>query len=200
MAGRKLEFDRELVLEKAMDLFWDKGYNATGLNELLQHMGIQRQSLYNAFGNKHALFLEAVRQYGNKVIRKVEERLDAPGSPLENIYNFLKDIASEAILPGYRGCFVANTITEMGTHDRAIEEAVGMLARRVEQAFERAIERAIAQDELPLETNPREIARFLYNTILGLNVRGKASLSRTAIDDILNVSLSVLGKKYPTKA
>ncbi len=195
MAGRKLEFDREVVLEKAMDLFWDKGYNATGLNELLQHMGIQRQSLYNAFGNKHNLFLEAVRQYGNKVIRKVEERLDAPGSPVENITNFLKYIASEASKPDYRGCFVANVIAEMGPHDKAIEEAAGMLARRVEQAFERAIERAIAQDELPPDTNPREIARFLYNIILGFNVRGKAQLSRTAIDDILNVSLSVLRKE-----
>ena len=60
MAGRKLAFDRAIALGKAMDLFWQKGYNATGLTELLEHMQIQRQSLYNTFGSKHDLFLQAI--------------------------------------------------------------------------------------------------------------------------------------------
>ncbi|MDJ0797942.1 MAG: TetR/AcrR family transcriptional regulator [Calothrix sp. MO_167.B12] len=192
MAGRKLEFDREQALEKAMELFWCQGYNATGLNDLLKHMGIQRQSLYNAFGSKHELFIEAIRHYGKTRVRQVEECLDAPGSPLENIRNLLTNIATQAINPNYRGCLVANSIMELAPHDPAVEEVTGMLARRVEQALERALERAVVTGELTEKTNTREVARFLYNTILGLNVRGKASLARTSIDDILKVALSVL--------
>ncbi|NEO92378.1 MAG: TetR/AcrR family transcriptional regulator, partial [Moorea sp. SIO3G5] len=96
MVGRKLEFDREEALEKAMDLFWSKGYNATGLNDLLKHMGIQRQSLYNTFGSKHALFLEAVQNYGQTVVCCIEQRLNEPGSPLENIRNLIRGLASDA--------------------------------------------------------------------------------------------------------
>ncbi|MDJ0616625.1 MAG: TetR/AcrR family transcriptional regulator [Calothrix sp. MO_192.B10] len=192
MAGRKLEFDREQALEKAMELFWLQGYNATGLNDLLKHMGIQRQSLYNAFGSKHELFIEAITHYGKTIIRQVEEALNAPGSPLENIRNFLANIATKAANPNYRGCFVANSMMELAPHDPAVEEVTGMLARRVEQALERALERAVITGELTEKTNTREVARFLYNTILGLNVRGKASLARTSIDDILQVALSVL--------
>ncbi|OKH17284.1 TetR/AcrR family transcriptional regulator [[Limnothrix rosea] IAM M-220] len=69
MAGRKLTFKREVVLDKAMALFWEKGYPATGLTELLECMGIKRQSLYNTFGNKHGLFLEAIAHYSSTIVK-----------------------------------------------------------------------------------------------------------------------------------
>lgn len=192
MVGRKLEFDREEALEKAMNLFWFKGYNATGLNDLLNHMGIQRQSLYNTFGSKHALFLEAIRYYSDTVVRSLEQQLDAPGEPLENIRNLLKTLAENAARPQYRGCLVANTIMELAPHDKAVEEAVGIVVRQLEQAFERALKKAVVAGELSASTNPRELACFLYHVVLGINVRGKASLSCSSIDDILKVALSVL--------
>lgn len=192
MVGRKLEFNREKALEKAMELFWFKGYNATGLNDLLNYMGIQRQSLYNAFGNKHALFLEAMRYYSDTVVRSLEQQLDAPGSPVENIRNLLKMLAEDASRPAYRGCFVANTIIELNSHDEAVEEAIGIVVRRLEQAFERTIKKAVAAGELSTSTNPKELACFLYHIVLGINVRGKASCCRSSIDDILKVALSVL--------
>jgi TetR/AcrR family transcriptional repressor of nem operon len=99
MAGRKLEFNREQALEKAMELFWAKGYNAVGLRELLQQMGIQRQSLYNTFGCKHTLFLEAVQHYGQTVVCRIKGQLNQPGSPLENLRCVLQKIAEELPAP-----------------------------------------------------------------------------------------------------
>ncbi|AOY79641.1 TetR/AcrR family transcriptional regulator [Moorena producens JHB] len=192
MVGRKLEFDREEALEKAMDLFWSKGYNATGLNDLLKHMGIQRQSLYNTFGSKHALFLEAVQHYGQTVVCCIEQRLNEPGSPLENIRNLIRGLASEAICPKYRGCMMANTMMELAPHDPAVAKMVQCLTRQVDKALERALERAVAAQELPREANPRQLARFLHHVILGFNVRGKIHPSCSYLDDILEVALSVL--------
>ena len=80
MAGRKLAFEREIALSNAMDLFWEKGYHGTGLTELLKRMGIKRQSLYNTFGSKRRLFLEAIAYYGQTVVKTLEMDLLQPGS------------------------------------------------------------------------------------------------------------------------
>ncbi|MGL5081704.1 MAG: TetR/AcrR family transcriptional regulator [Microcoleaceae cyanobacterium] len=192
MVGRKLEFDREEALEKAMELFWSKGYSTVGLSELLQHMGIQRQSLYNTFGCKHALFLEAVQHYGQTVVCKIEGQLNQPGSPLENLNRVLKKAAADAACPQYRGCFVANAMMELAPHDPEVAKVVRGLAQQIERAIAQTVERAMATQELPPETEPQKVARFLYHVILGFNVRGKLCPSQTCVDEILQTALSVL--------
>lgn len=192
MAGRKLEFNREQALEKAMELFWAKGYNAVGLTELLQQMGIQRQSLYNTFGCKHALFLEAVQHYGQTVVCQIKGQLNQPGSPLENLRYVLRKIASDAACPQYRGCFVANAMMELAPHDPEVATVVSQLAQQIEQAIARTLTRAVAAQELPADVDPQKVARFLYHVILGFNVRGKICPSQNCVDDILTTALSIL--------
>lgn len=192
MAGRKLQFDREVVLERAMELFWAKGYSATCLNDLLAHMGIQRQSLYNTFGNKHALFLAAVRHYGDTSTRRIEDRLSQPGSPLANVRGFLQEAAARAIAPGYRGCFMTNAIVELAPDDPAVAAEVQLLVQRVERALEATLKRAIAAGELPTTASARRLARFFLHIVLGFNVRGKSCLSQTCVDDVLAMAFRVL--------
>ena len=192
MVGRKLQFDREVVLERAMELFWAKGYSATCLNDLLAHMGIQRQSLYNTFGSKHELFLAAVRHYGNTAICCIEDRLNEPGSPLANVRGFLQAAAAKAIAPDYRGCFMTNAIVELAPDDPAVAAEVRLLVQRVERAVEHAIERAIAAGELPATAPAQRLARFLLHIVLGFNVRGKSNLSQACVDDVLAVAFAAL--------
>ena len=192
MAGRKLEFDREQALEKAMELFWAKGYNAVGLSELLQQMGIQRQSLYNTFGCKHALFLEAVQHYGQTVVCQIKGQLNQPGSPLDNLRHVFRKIATDAACPQYRGCFVANAMMELAPHDPEVATVVQGLAIAIEQAIAQTVSRAIAAQELSADVEPQKVARFLYHVILGFNVRGKICPSQDCVDDILITALSVL--------
>ncbi len=198
MAGRKLQFDREAVLEQAMALFWAKGYNGTCLNELLACMGIQRQSLYNTFGNKHELFLAAVRHYGEATVRCFEERLGRAGSPLANVRELLLETAQKALCPDYRGCFATNAIVELAPDDPAVALEVRLLSQRLEATIERALVRAIAAGELPATAPTLRLARFTYHTLLGFTVRGKSNLSQNCVDDVLAVAFGALASDRPS--
>ncbi|MGB3404542.1 MAG: TetR/AcrR family transcriptional regulator [Microcoleaceae cyanobacterium] len=192
MAGRKLEFDREQALEKAMELFWAKGYNAVGLRELLQQMGIQRQSLYNTFGCKRTLFLEAVQHYGQTAVCRIKGQLNQPGSPLENLRCVLGKIATDAACPQYKGCFMANAMMELAPHDPEVATVVRGQAQQIEQAIAQTVTKAVAAQELPADVDPQKVARFLYHVILGFNIRGKICPSPACVDDILTTALSIL--------
>ncbi|NJN73613.1 MAG: TetR/AcrR family transcriptional regulator [Limnothrix sp. RL_2_0] len=192
MAGRKLTFDREVALEKAMDLFWEKGYNATGLTELLERMGIQRQSLYNAFGNKHDLFLAAIAHYGKTVLHQVEKQLTGQGSPLNNIQNFFYRTAENGKTIRCRGCLVVNTMIELSPHDPQVAAEVERLSRQAEKAFEQALKQAIAAGELPSDFDSPKMSRYLYHIALGLNARTKGTPNPEAIKETLDIALAVL--------
>jgi AcrR family transcriptional regulator len=84
--GPKKKFDREEVLERAMEVFWEVGYEAAGLSRLLSAMGIGRQSMYDTFGDKRSLFLEALSHYVSTELAPIRRQLQADGSGLDNIY------------------------------------------------------------------------------------------------------------------
>ncbi|MGB2926796.1 MAG: TetR/AcrR family transcriptional regulator [Limnothrix sp.] len=192
MAGRKLGFDRDVALEKAMDLFWEKGYHATGLTELLERMGIKRQSLYNAFGSKHDLFLAAIAHYGKTVVHRLETRLTGAGSPLENIQNFFYRTAENAQTTSCRGCFVVNSMVELAPHDPQVAAEVERLSQQVEKAFEQTLNQAIAAGELPPDFDCPGVSRYLYHIILGLNARTKGSPNPNTIKETLDIALAIL--------
>jgi len=92
--GRNYEFNREETLNKAMQVFWQKGYKATSMKDLIDEMGIQPGSIYNSFGDKHSLFLEAIKYYGDVVTSNALKSLEKEGSPLENLHKFFVEIIS----------------------------------------------------------------------------------------------------------
>ncbi len=192
MAGRKLAFEREVVLDKAMDLFWEKGYHATGLTELLERMGIKRQSLYNTFGNKHDLFLAAIAHYGATIVTNLESELLKPGSAIANIEAFFERIAQNAGILGCRGCLVVNTMVELAPHDPQVAAEVERLCQQVERAFEATLKQAIAEGDLPKDFDTKKIARYLYHIALGLNARTKGIPNPDDLRDTLEIALAVL--------
>ncbi len=192
--GRPKEFDRDEALDKAMELFWTRGYEATGMRDLLRHMGIGRQSLYDTFGDKHSLFVEAVKHYNRCVTQGIVDQLSAAGSPLENIRSTLAALGEKVTDGKCRGCLLTNTLVELAPHDDEVADAARLVLNRIESAFRRVLERAIGQGELPANANVRALARYFTSTIQGLVVMGKASASRATIKDVVNVALSVLEK------
>ncbi|MBV5261194.1 TetR/AcrR family transcriptional regulator [Synechococcus moorigangaii CMS01] len=192
MVGRKLAFNRNAALERAMELFWEKGYSATGLTELLDYMGIQRQSLYNTFGNKHDLFLEAIAYYGKIAVRQLEERLNYSASSLDNIRNLFYQTAENAKILGCRGCFVVNAMTELAPHDPQVAALVEEIARNVEQIFIQTLDQAIAKGELPTDFDSPKTARYLYQILLGLNTRIKGLPNPEHLKETLDLALMVL--------
>lgn len=192
--GRPREFDRDQALDKAMDLFWTQGYEATGMKDLLQHMGIGRQSLYDTFGDKRSLFLEAVEHYNRYVTQIIVDQLEAEGSPLENIRKMLNGCAKQVSDGNCRGCLLTNTLVELAPHDNEVADASRRVLSRIETAFRRALERASADGELPASADIRALARFFTSTMQGIVVFGKASVSRAAVKDVVKTALSVLDR------
>jgi TetR/AcrR family transcriptional repressor of nem operon len=190
--GRPKEFDRDEALKKAMELFWTRGYEATGLRDLLDHMGIGRQSLYDTFGDKHSLFVAAVKHYNQCITEGIIDQLRAAGSPLQNVRETLAAIADTVTDGKCRGCLLTNTLVEVAPHDSEVAAAAKSVLTRIENGFRCTLQQAVKEGELPKDANVRALARYFTSTLQGLVVMGKASVSRAAVKDIVNVALSVL--------
>jgi TetR/AcrR family transcriptional repressor of nem operon len=159
-------------------------------------MGIQRGSLYGAFGDKRALFLAAMERYDRVMTARLLATLDAPGSGLAAIRRFFRlkvEAAQERGRP--RGCLVTNSATELGSRDRATASRIGATLDRIEAAFQRAVVRAQAAGEIDPTRDARALARFLTSSAQGLSVMAKTSPDRATLDDIVTITLEVVGRR-----
>jgi TetR/AcrR family transcriptional repressor of nem operon len=161
-------------------------------------MGIQRGSLYGTFGDKRTLFLAALDRYQRVVARELVEALDAPGSGIEAIRRFFR-LRVEGSLDRRRppGCLVTNSAVELSGRDRGAAAKVGGSLARIEAAFLRALERARAKGELTGPHDLRALARFLTSSAQGLSVMARAARDRGALEDVVDVILSVLASGQP---
>jgi phosphoadenylyl-sulfate reductase (thioredoxin) len=135
-------------------------------------MGIGRQSLYNAFGDKHSLFVEAMKHYASRNSQPLIDILRAPGSGVNNIRQALEAIVALMTSGNCCGCLVTNSIVELAPHDEEVAEVVRSALTRVEKAFKDAVDRAVASGEISADTDARAMARFLNNTLHGMVVMG----------------------------
>lgn len=185
--GRVKEFDPEAVLERAMELFWRQGYEATSIADLTEHLGIARASLYATFGSKRALYLAALDRYRSAGRGGPLALLSRPGPVLPSLRALL-DIYAESPRNGQPpGCLVVNAAVEC--HDPGDRDVVCRLEAswdEVEAALTSALLRARAQGELDESADPRTLARSLLVTLQGMSVLapfpGQAERLRDAAD------------------
>ena len=178
--GPDPKFDRQEVLDSAMELFWAQGYEATGMTQLLEHVGIGRQSFYNAFGDKRSLFLEALANYEQCTLHQVEALLARDGSPLGNIRAVWKMWEEMARDTDFQGCLFANAAAEFGRGDAVIAKAVDAAFQRGEKAFRDALDRAVEAGELVEGTKTRDLARALVCAAQGLARLGRVKEDKVA--------------------
>ena len=190
--ARPKAFDPIEILDKAMRLFWRRGYEATSIQGLVDHLGINRQSLYDTYGDKIALFLRAIERYTETIIRPGLAALEAPGSPLGNVRKLIAIWAGQATNPDLPGCLITNTITEMSTRDGELSDLTHAAIALIEHRLYRALERAVEQGELHVSTDTQALARFLTGMAQGIHVMGQHTKSRESIRDIVCVTLAVL--------
>ncbi len=164
---------RDEALDKAMELFWSQGYQATGVAELCDHMGVGRQSLYNTFGDKESLFKEALRRYQKERLRPMVTGLRAKGSGLDNVCEVLDGWQEASAGAAHRGCLMANSIAEFGMREPGISAELGSMLGEIEEAFTHALERARDDGELPPGRDPRMLARLFVTLGQGLSTVGK---------------------------
>jgi TetR/AcrR family transcriptional repressor of nem operon len=188
--ARPREFDPDAALERAMQVFWTKGYEATSLDDLCEATGLGRSSLYAAFGDKHALLLRSLDRYEEISAARIAAALARPLPIRESIAALLGEFIEKiAAGPGRRGCFIGNCAAELARHDR---EALGRVRRsleRTEAQFRTALDRARSRGELPPRANPTALARFFASGIHGLRLVGKTNPDRAVLNDIAAVML-----------
>ncbi|MER8098481.1 TetR/AcrR family transcriptional regulator [Streptomyces goshikiensis] len=171
--ARPRTFDEEAILDRAMILFWRKGYEATAMSDLVAELGLGRGSIYAAFGDKHQLFIRALGRYLDHQTRLLGTALDDEGPALAQLRDVLGRLLAADAASGTAGCFSVNSIAELLPHD----EEVAKLARRnlqyAEEAFTAQLERASRDGELAPTITPREGARLLLNLVQGLQIMRK---------------------------
>lgn len=189
---RAKEFDPDIVLEKAMELFWTKGYEATSIKMLVAHMGINRFSLYSTFGDKHQLFVSATERYHQKIADAEIAILEAADDGLPSIRRYFTALIDRFTGEGgAKGCFMTNTTTELAPHDPVANERVGAFLLQMQAAFYHALVRAQAAGEIR-EARVNDYARFLTSTAQGIGVLAKIRPNREILDSIVDVAMKSL--------
>jgi TetR/AcrR family transcriptional repressor of nem operon len=190
---RSKEFDEHEVLDRAMRLFWRKGYYDTSMQDLVEQMGINRYSIYATFGSKHNLFLAALDRYRETRIAELLRDLEHPEASLEDLRRFFAQRLDIAQTPaGKRGCLVCNTTTELVPHDPAAAASVHQSLDRITQAFRQVLAHAQARGELGTHIEVNRYAHYLTGVFLGFLVYAKSGVDRQALEDYVQVTLAAL--------
>lgn len=194
--ARHKAFDTEIAVDQAMQLFWQHGYERTSLNDLLDHLGIGRASFYNAFGDKHNLFMAALKHYQSLTHdATIIDTLRESESGLMGIHHVFEQIVDNLSSDtAQRGCLLVNTAVEVAPNDEEVAAFIAENARRAEDAFYDALRRAQESHEIRADIDPRAVARFLLAAIRGMRVTGRITHDRRVFDDIARTALATLHK------
>ena len=191
--ARPREFNTDVALEQAMQVFWAKGYEATSLQNLIHAMGISKSSFYETFGSKHELFMSAIEHYEDTVTKRLAGVLEGAAPARMAIAEVFDAIIKAAVAEGdRRGCLLCNSAVEVSPHDSEAAALVATGLARVENAFHRAVVRGQDAGEIPAERDARALARYLTSSANGLQVMAKASPNRAALENVAGIVLSVL--------
>lgn len=192
---RTKDFEPDEIADAAMQVFWQRGYAATSIQDLVESTGLSRSSLYSTFESKHGLYQQALRRYQTLTMTNVE-LLSGPGTPKALIRQLLLRVADDELADGrQRGCLVANATLELAGHDEAVADLVGYSFQRMQKALEALIRRGQQAGDVAADKNPRALARFFVNTMQGLRVLGKGSplpQRRQWLMEVIEVALDTL--------
>ena len=185
-------FNREEALEKAMQAFWVKGYEATSVQDLVECMGINRGSLYDTFGDKHKLFLEALDQYGAGSQLRIDVLRQA-GDPREILTKFMYVFMQKQVAdPKRRGCFMTNAAVELSSRDDECAERVRVFFEDLEAAIKDLIARGQREDVFKTKRDAASLAAFFVGIMQGMRVVGKVNPDEAVLRPMVDVALTVL--------
>jgi TetR/AcrR family transcriptional regulator, transcriptional repressor for nem operon len=191
--ARPKEFDREEVLQKALHTFWEKGYDATTLPDLLESMNINRSSFYNTFGDKQTLFREVMNLYYQQTAIKRLTILQSAKSARQGLRDYFRhniDVAIAEYNPG--GCLLTNTATNLKTIDQEIARSLVQGVDRLEQAVYSLLEKGQRLGEIPVHKDIKAIARLMIAASYGLNIAARINPSRDVLEDVAQAAISIL--------
>jgi TetR/AcrR family transcriptional regulator, transcriptional repressor for nem operon len=191
--ARTKEFDPDVALQAAMELFWERGYEATSMADLVDRLGVGRASIYATFGGKHDLFLKAFERYLESRDPAVVALLSQPGPALPAVRALVDSYVEGAIGDERRrGCMVVNSGVELTARDRQTARRVEGSWNLLETALTSVLTRARAQGELAEGKDPRALARFLLVVLQGIQVVARADPEPARMRDAAAQALAAL--------
>lgn len=183
-------FDVAEVLNKVMNTFWARGYEATSMQDLVDSTGINRGSLYATYGDKHALFVAALNRYDDEMRQKLLAELEENFIPREAIARlFHAFLATLSESGGNRGCFLTNTALELAPHDRAVGNIVAHAQEQIEAFFVRMIKKGKESGEIPASVKTTEASRGLLASLIGFVVLMRSRPDRVLLKSVLDDAL-----------
>jgi TetR/AcrR family transcriptional repressor of nem operon len=192
--ARHKEFEREEVLEKAIKVFWSKGYNATSFQTLTEGMCINRQSIYDTYGDKHTLFMEALTYYYQKRTELITAHFAQDKPVKELIRSFFENsIVNTTTEQKSQGCLLLNVTHEMLPHDKEVEAIVNKNMKDLTGIFESAIARGIRSGEIVTTQTADILAIYLVNTVQGLITLSKTITDKKKLRAVTEMAVSTLG-------
>lgn len=187
---RKIE--RDVALERAFEVFWQHGYRGTSMEMLTAEIGVEKPSIYATFGNKHALFLAALRHYRTWLMDFVEQTLKKAPSPRAGIERIVTALMMPRVRSGRPGCFAANTALELSDEDDLVKAEVDTAFATIIKRLADEIRTAQAQGEVRKDVPAHMLAKLLMCTIEGVRVLEKTSTPLNDYKALSALALSVL--------
>jgi len=199
--GRPREFDIDKALDKAMELFWQHGYEGTSLSALSGAMRINMPSLYAAFGNKESLFKKALDRYIQKPAAYLPNALREPTarSCVQKLFEGAIDLAMRQTRP--TGCMLVQGSITAGPGDVRIRQEMANRRAIAERAVRARFQRAVAEHDLPESADAAKLARFVITVLWGLSVQAVGGATRQELEDVAEMTLTrfpARGRAIPT--
>ncbi|OMQ11970.1 TetR/AcrR family transcriptional regulator [[Flexibacter] sp. ATCC 35103] len=192
--ARTKEFNEDQALDKAIEIFWHKGYNGTSAQDLVTHLGLSRSSLYDTFGDKQKLFAQSLQRYQKNAQNQIVDLLDKS----ENIKETLKEIFKQAVVESLedritKGCFMVNSSVELAMHDEEIAKIVKNNSQIMEDVFTKAVQKGQDSGHISKANTARVLARSIFNTYSGIRVLARTGeRDKQVYDDIIKAMFSIL--------
>jgi TetR/AcrR family transcriptional regulator, transcriptional repressor for nem operon len=191
--ARPREFDETAALEAAIACFWSRGYAATSVRDLAENMGLSAPSLYNAYGDKHTLFVQALEHYLDRSMRERIARLESSLPPKQAIREFIREIIDHSVSDRERrGCFLVNSALEVAPHDKKLGGLIADRLAELEAFFGRSIRKAQGEGTMPHKPVAKYLARLLLGVVLGIRVLARVRPERAALEGLARPVLALL--------
>jgi len=191
--ARNREFDPKEALEKAMMVFWQKGYVDTSIDDLVDVTGVSRYGLYAEFGSKRGLFLASLDYYQENAVQAFFGIVEQAGAALPEIRLYFDKILDFYSQPaGKLGCLMCNSATEVAPHDQGVKEKVNGAMERMTTGFGVALTNAKKRGEVKSKLNIKQAADFLTGVLLGASVMVRSGANKKMIRNTVEMSLASL--------
>ncbi|MGH9502745.1 MAG: TetR/AcrR family transcriptional regulator [Terriglobales bacterium] len=189
LKGRPRSFDVDKALECALRVFWSKGYEGTSLSDLTRAMGINRPSLYAAFGDKEALFRRVLDRYANGPAAYIREGLEQPTarSVVEHLLRGAAEVMTDPHNPA--GCMMVQAALSCNQAVEPVREELTLRRTTGQAALRQRLKRAKAEGDLPRSSNPADLARYIATVVYGMSVQAAGGASRRELRRVADTAL-----------